>query len=465
MPLVRNAPLKDSPQTEARQTPPTIRYRRAKLYPRQSDAIFDRARYSLIEATTKAGKTAGCLVWIGEQAAFGKPGRNYWWVAPVYAQAKVAWSRMVGAMPKGTFTKNETDLRIDLPNGTHIWFKSGEKPDNLYGEEVYAAVLDEASRMREDSFIAIRSTLTATRGPLRIIGNVKGRRNWFYKMARRAEAGERDMAYHKITWRDAVAAGILDEAEIDDARRVLPEQAFKQLYEAEPSDDEGNPFGLEAIAKCRMVPDEFSKFPVACWGWDLGKHQDWTVGIALDRNGHMVRFVRFQRSWDETKKQILHETNGKPALVDATGVGDAIAEELVKKGNFTAFVFTQRTKQELMEGLMSAIQQQHLGLTNEILLNELESFEYEYRGKDGRFTGVFYSAPPGMHDDAVCALALAARHLGSRGYEFRFQRAFADLACVAVDGNTPDATLAGNNAEAGEFVRIRRGWEDRGGLV
>ena len=440
-----------------------IRYRRAKLYPKQEAAIFERARYSLIEATTKAGKTAGCLVWLGEQAAMGRPGRNYWWVAPVYPQSKVAFTRMCRSMPQGTFEKNETELRIDLINGTHIWFKSGEKPDNLYGEEVYAAVLDEASRMREESFIAIRSTLTATRGPMRIIGNVKGRRNWFYKMARKAEAGEQGHAYHKITWRDAVAAGILDEAEIDDARRVLPEQAFKQLYEAEPSDDEGNPFGLDKIAACRI--EEFSKLPVACWGWDLGKHQDWTVGIALDRNGHMVRFVRFQRSWDETKKQIIAETLGKPALVDATGVGDAIAEELVKKGNFSAFVFTQRSKQELMEGLMSAIQQRKVGLTNETLLNELESFEYEFKGRDGRFTGVVYSAPPGAHDDCVCALALATRHLGGRGYEFRFQRAFGDLAGVAVDGNTPDAALAGNNAEAGEFVRIRRGWEDRGGLV
>ena len=440
-----------------------LEFRGSQLYPVQFDAIYDPARYALIEATTKAGKTAGCLVWLIEKAARGQQGWNYWWVAPVYPQATVAFRRAIAGMTPGMYEKNETELRIDLPNGTHIFFKSGEKPDNLYGEDVYAVVLDEASRMREETWVAVRTTITKTRAEVRIIGNVKGRRNWFYKMARKAEAGEQGHAYHKITWRDAVAAGILDEAEIDDARRVLPEQAFKQLYEAEPSDDEGNPFGLDKIAACRI--EELSKLPVACWGWDLGKHQDWTVGIALDRNGHMVRFVRFQRSWDETKKQIIAETLGKPALVDATGVGDAIAEELVKKGNFSAFVFTQRSKQELMEGLMSAIQQRKVGLTNETLLNELESFEYEFKGRDGRFTGVVYSAPPGSHDDCVCALALATRHLGGRGYEFRFQRAFGDLAGVAVDGNTPDAALAGNNAEAGEFVRIRRGWEDRGGLV
>jgi hypothetical protein len=42
--------------------------------------------------------------------------------------------------------------------------KSGEKPDGLYGEDVFAAVIDEASRMREEAWHALRSTLTATRG-------------------------------------------------------------------------------------------------------------------------------------------------------------------------------------------------------------------------------------------------------------------------------------------------------------
>ena len=37
-------------------------------------------------------------------------------------------------------------------------------------------------------------------------------------------------------------------------------------------------------------------------------------------------------------------------------------------------------------------------------ISELEAFEYEYTR-----TGVRYTAPPGMHDDCVCALALAVR--------------------------------------------------------
>src|SRR5207302_1736063 len=128
-------------------------------------------------------------------------------------------------------------LRITLANGAVLWFKSAEKPDNLYGEDVYAAVVDEASRVREEAWHAVRSTLTATRGPIRIIGNVKGRKNWAYRMARRAESGEPGMHYARITAADAVQAGVLDAAEIEDARATLPESVFRELYEAEPSDD------------------------------------------------------------------------------------------------------------------------------------------------------------------------------------------------------------------------------------
>lgn len=214
-------------------------YRRPWIADYQRDAIFAPERYALIEATTKAGKTAGCLIWLAEQAFAGKDGRNYWWVAPVYDQANIAYSRMKRGLPKQLYGKNDSERRIVLANGAVIWFKSGEKPDNLYGEDVYAAVVDEASRVREEAWDALRSTLTATKGPVRIIGNVKGRANWFYRMARDAEKGAEGMRYAKITSDDAIAAGILDRAEIEDAKRIYAPSKFRELYMAEPADIEG----------------------------------------------------------------------------------------------------------------------------------------------------------------------------------------------------------------------------------
>lgn len=382
-------------------------YRRPWLYPLQERAIFDAHRYSVIEASTKSGKTAGCLVWAAEKAMRGDAGQNVWWVAPVYSQAKMAFRRMKRALPRQLIACSETELTIEIQGRAKLWFKGSDNPDNLYGEDVIAAVIDEASRCKEDAWHAVRSTLTATRGQLRVIGNVKGRRNWAYRIGRLAEAGEIDAGFHRLTWRDAVAGGVLDAGEVEDAKRVLPEAVYRELYEAEASDDDGNPFGLEAIRAC--VGDFSHGFPV-CWGWDLAKSTDWTVGVAFDKYGRVCRFERFQRPWEVTIDAIVEKTQRVAALVDSTGVGDPVLEALQKRqpGTFEGFKFSSTSKQQLMEGLAVAIQQGAITYPDGVIASELEAFEYEYTR-----TGVRYGAPSGLHDDAVCALALAVRHRGN----------------------------------------------------
>jgi hypothetical protein len=378
-----------------------IHYQRPALANYQIDAIFNDARYGIIEASTKAGKTAACLVWLVEQALQGKSGQDFYWVAPVYGQCKIAFRRLKAGLPRESHTVNESDLTLTLINGSRIVCKSAEKPDNLYGEDVFAAVFDEASRAREEAWHALRSTLTATRGKVRIIGNVKGRKNWAYKLARKAESGEPGMSYAKITAYDAIGVGILSEDEIEDARRQLPENVFRELYLAEPSDDEGNPFGMAAIRDC--VRPMSTEKPVA-FGVDLAKSVDWTCIIGLDKNKQVCVFERFQKSWNDTIETVRRVVGTTKALVDSTGVGDAVLESLQVGGrsNFEGFHFTSPSKQQLMEGLAVAIQKQAIGFPDGVIAGELESFEYEYTR-----TGVKYSAPSGMHDDTVCALALA----------------------------------------------------------
>ena len=290
----------------------------------------------------------------------------------------------------------------------------GDHPDTLYGEDVYAAVIDEASRFKEESWHAIRSTLTATRGPIRIIGNVKGRKNWFYQLARRAEQGTPNFGYHKLTAADAVEAGVLEKEEIDSARAMLPEHVFKELYYAEPSDDEGNPFGAQHVRAC-LSP--LSERPAVAWGWDLARKQDWTVGIGLDADGAVCEALRFQKPWHEQVDIIKRYVRNTAALVDETGVGDPIIEaiKLTVPGRgpnvvelscprLEGYKFTMASKQMLMEGLALAIHERKVRFPEGPISFELMNFEYEFTR-----LGIRYSAPAGMHDDCVCALALAWR--------------------------------------------------------
>ena len=384
----------------SRQKIDPIRIKLPALTEYQAEHLFHPARTVVIEASTKSGKTFGCIVWQGHQTLRDRLAQEHWWVAPVYAQAKIAFRRVKRMIPPELFVSNDTDNRLTFLNGASWWFKSAEIPDNLFGEDVASVVIDEASRMREEAHHALRTTVTATGGPMRVIGNVKGRKNWAWRLARRAEAGASGHHYARITAHDAVEAGLFSAAELVDAETDLPEHVFRELYFAEASDDEGNPFGMDAIRACI---GQLSRLPVRDWGVDLAKSVDWTVAIGLDEHGAVAKVLRFQRPWGETTR-ILGETIGhERAFIDSTGVGDPVVETLQQQArNITGYKFTGPSKQQLMEGLALAIQRRQVAYPDGVIVAELEAFEYLYSR-----TGVKYSAPEGLHDDAVMALALA----------------------------------------------------------
>lgn len=206
----------------------------------QKEMLYNGARFTFTEASTKIGKTF-CHIWgIFEDAhaEWNKAGYNHWWVAPVYSQAKIAFKRMQAVVGRsGVYKINESNLTITTPLETVIHFKSAEKPDNLFGEDVYSCVFDEAPRARVEAFYALRSTLTATRGKMRLIGNFGGTANWMHQLKEKSLTDD-DYHYLKVTAWDAVEAGILQEDEILQAQRDLPPKIFKQLYLAEEQESD-----------------------------------------------------------------------------------------------------------------------------------------------------------------------------------------------------------------------------------
>ena len=127
--------------------------------------------------------------------------------------------------------------------------------------------------------------------------------------------------------------------------------------------------------------------------------------IGLDIYGNVSYFERFQKDWKQTK-EVIKSLPRVPILMDSTGVGDPIFEDLLSEGvGVTGFKFSSTTKQQLMEGLSSAIHQRKVTFPEGVITQELEIFEYQYTA-----TGVKYSAPQGFHDDCVMSLALAWKH-------------------------------------------------------
>jgi phage FluMu gp28-like protein len=378
-----------------------IAYKRPFVTNYQRKILDSPARYTVTAASTKTGKTASHIIWAFEQALKLKANQRVWWVAPVYNQAEIAFNRMRNQVTvKDFFKVNETKLRLTMPTGAIIEFKSAEKPDNLYGDDVYAAVFDEFTRAREDAWFALRSTLTKTKGKCKFIGNVKGKKNWGYKLSERARMGEQDYEFHKITAWDAVAAGILEEKEVLQAQRDLPPHIFSELYLAEPTEDGSNPFGLSFIQQC--VKPQSKKQP-QWFGIDLAKYTDWTVIIGLDEDLNVCHFERFQMDWAQTEQHIIKVVQRTPAAIDSTGVGDPVVEKIQRScPKVLGVKFTSTNKQQMMEQLTGDVHSGLIGFPEGIIADEMRNFEFEYTA-----TGMKYSAPSGLHDDAVCALALA----------------------------------------------------------
>lgn len=397
-------PMQISPMTDA-----LVPFNLPPLYRAQRLAVCDRRRIVCIESTTKAGKTLGCIVWQIGQMMRGAPDSEHWWIAPVYPQSEMAF-RLAWSLLRGVpgFRQILSDRSIIGPGDRRWSFRSADKPDNLYGSAVSSAVLDEASRMKDDAVDAVYSTTTVTRGPMRLIGNVRGRSNRHYQWSRRGESGETGFGYHRLTADDAVAAGVFTRDDVESARRSLPHAIFRELYYCEPADDGANPFGIDAIRACtELCNGKASGAPVAVWGLDIARKRDYAVLVGLDRNRHVAQLHRWHGlSYSGLIDQLLRIVGkGSKACIvyDATGIGDAVGEQIAAARIYCEpFVFTNASKQGIMEGLALALQQGRTSVLDGPHRAELEAFEYDVRA--GR---VIYGAPSSMHDDTVCAHALA----------------------------------------------------------
>jgi len=331
-------------------------YNRPFLYKKQYDFVNDLNRFVACEASTKSGKTLGCIVWIYEQCILPerKQGDNVWWIAPVYKQTEIAYNRLKNYIPKDIATTNESSLLFKFFNGVVLSFKTGDHPDNLYGDDVVACVIDEASRVKEASWWAIRSTLTATRGRCRFIGNIKGVSNWFYKLCRNAESGKlNDWNYHKITSLDAVQAGVFSQQELDEARAVLPEEIFNELYLCIPFDDRGKPFfwafdyeknTIDSYEINKQLPVylsfDFNVDPICCIA---SQHEDfdWAVTFKEFRLANSNIYELCERIKTELLQNMDYVINGdasgmsRSALTKNLNYYQIIHNELfVSKNNF-----------------------------------------------------------------------------------------------------------------------------------
>ena len=208
-----------------------------KLAPYQEAFLYNTHRFTGVEASTKAGKTAAGIQWgVTQWHDIRFPvGWETTWCAPVYEQSKIAYKRIKRALPK-EYDVNDSSLTMFTPRGDELRFKSADNVNNLYGPDARAVVFEEFTRAPHlmDAFIALRSTLTTTRGKMKLIGNFIGSANAGHQLCL-AHKDDPEWAHFIITAQMAVDAGIMDREELEQARKDLPHHRFMALYMCEGS--------------------------------------------------------------------------------------------------------------------------------------------------------------------------------------------------------------------------------------
>lgn len=366
-----------------------------KPHANQVKVLQERERFNVLDCGRRWGKSVLSINLISETALDGFPAGYF---APTYKLLEGAYKETIQNLEPVIKRKHDNQF-IELITGGVIEFWS---LDNQYAgrsRKYKRAIVDEAAFVKSLWVAwteAIRPTLTDLIGDAWFMSTPRGK-NDFYKLYQRGVSGEPNWK----SWQMPTNSNpFINANELEDARRDLPEAAYNQEYLAEFSDNAANPFGVNHI---REVVKPKSNLSVECYGVDLAKSFDWTVVTGLDRNGDVCYFERWQSDWGQTKRRLIDLLKGTHTLIDSTGVGDPIVEDIKRQCyGVDGFHFSSTSKQQLMEGLANAIQTKKIGILAGVMQDELESFEFQY----GR-TSVKYSAPTGMHDDCVCSLALA----------------------------------------------------------
>jgi phage terminase large subunit len=152
------------------------------------------------------------------------------YVAPWLKQAKgVAWDYLKSfsaPLLKHGATFNESELRVDYPNGAQIRLYGADNPDAMRGIYLDGLVLDEFGDMDPGIWPVVRPALSDRIGWADFIGTPKGKNEFWRIYSSGVNDPEWYAAMHK-----ASETGLIPQAELDAARKSLTEDQYNQEYE------------------------------------------------------------------------------------------------------------------------------------------------------------------------------------------------------------------------------------------
>lgn len=232
-----------------------------------------RQRWAIAVAHRRAGKTVACINDLIDGALRCREREpRFAYVAPFFSQAKdVAWSYLkTYTAPIPGVSPNESELRVDLPNGGRVRLYGADNYERLRGIYLDGLVLDEFGDMDPRAWQEVlRPSLADRNGWAIFIGTPRGLNHF-------AEAWDRakvDDEWFTLQLK-ASETGLIPAAELAAARREMSEEQYLAEFECSfAASVVGAYFGREMqaaendgrIVRVRHQPE----IAVDTW-WDLG---------------------------------------------------------------------------------------------------------------------------------------------------------------------------------------------------
>ena len=276
---------------------------------------INKHRWSVLVCHRRFGKTVCMINHLIKSALMCKhKNPRFAYIAPTFKQAKsIAWDYMKQFTAKIPATKfNETELRVDLPNGARITLLGAENSDGLRGIYLDGCVIDEYANIEGKLFAEIiRPALSDRKGYCVFIGTPAGMNNNFYDLYQHANGAD-DWFNYKAKASDTK---IVDPEELEKAREVMGEKKYLQEFECDwIANIEGAIFGdevakLDDKKQLARVPYD-PTLPVST-SWDLGV-ADHSAIIFFQQKGTAIQIIDYHEERGHGLPHYIQLLNEKP---------------------------------------------------------------------------------------------------------------------------------------------------------
>jgi len=180
-------------------------------------------------------------------------------LAPSERQAKELFSKVTdfyrtlhGSMPAASDRK----LGIQLANGSRIEALPGSERTIRGFSGVDLLILDEASRVDDDLYFAVRPMLAVSGGAMMMLTPPDGRRGVFYEEWTGTGGADWDREEVPAAANPRITAEFLEEE-----RRALPRRVYRQEYECSFEETEDQVFAHDDIEAMFADPSVQPMFP------------------------------------------------------------------------------------------------------------------------------------------------------------------------------------------------------------